>query len=37
MGSPQGRTGIENVAAAYYNAGKKKEADAVTAALREAE
>ena len=35
LGSPQGRTGIENVAAAYYNAGKKKEAEAVTASLRE--
>jgi tetratricopeptide (TPR) repeat protein len=34
MGSPQGRTGIENVAAAYYNAGKKKEAEAVTASLQ---
>jgi tetratricopeptide (TPR) repeat protein len=35
LGSPQGRTGVENVAAAYYNAGKKKEAEAVTASLQE--
>ena len=34
MGSPQGRTGIENVAAALYNSGKKKEAEAVTASLK---
>lgn len=37
LGSPQGRTGIENVAAAWYNAGKKKEAEAVTASLRDRE
>lgn len=35
LGSPQGRTGIENVAAAWYNAGKRKEAEAVLASLRE--
>jgi len=34
LGSPQGRTGIENVAAALYNAGKKKESDEVMAGLR---
>jgi tetratricopeptide (TPR) repeat protein len=34
LGSPQGRTGIENVAAALYNAGKKKESDEVLASLR---
>ncbi len=37
QGSPQGRTGIENVAAVWFNAGKKKEADAVMASLRGAE
>jgi tetratricopeptide (TPR) repeat protein len=37
LGSPQGRTGVENVAAAYFNAGKKKEAEAAMATLREAE
>src|SRR5690606_15057158 len=37
LGSPQGRTGVENVAAAWFNAGKKKEAEAVLAELRDAE
>jgi tetratricopeptide (TPR) repeat protein len=37
LGSPQGRTGIENVAAAYFNAGKKKEAEAAMAGLGETE
>jgi tetratricopeptide (TPR) repeat protein len=37
LGSPQGRVGIENVAAAWFNAGKKKEAEEVTASLRERE
>lgn len=31
LGSPQGRTGIENVAAAYFNAGKKAVGDSVMA------
>lgn len=35
LGSPQGRTGIENVAAVWFNAGKKDEAEAVLAELRE--
>jgi tetratricopeptide (TPR) repeat protein len=35
LGSPAGRVGIENVAAAWFNAGKKKEADALIASLRE--
>lgn len=33
MGNPQGRTGMENVAAAWFNAGKKAKADSITAAL----
>ena len=33
LGSPQGRTGVENVAAAYFNAGKKARADSVLAGL----
>jgi tetratricopeptide (TPR) repeat protein len=37
LGSPQGRTGIENVAAAWFNAGKKKEAEAAMAGLGESE
>ena len=37
LGSPQGRTGIENVAAAYYNAGKKTEAEAAMVGLGGAE
>jgi tetratricopeptide (TPR) repeat protein len=37
LGSPQGRTGVENVAAAYFNAGKKKEAEAAMATVRAAE
>lgn len=37
LGSPQGRVGIENVAAAWFNAGKKKEADEVLASLRNRE
>jgi tetratricopeptide (TPR) repeat protein len=36
LGSPQGRTGIENVAAALFNAGKKKESDEILASLRQA-
>lgn len=35
LGNPQGRTGIENVAAALFNAGKKKESDEVMASLRQ--
>ena len=35
MGSPQGRTGIENVAAAYFNAGKKALGDSTLASLRQ--
>jgi tetratricopeptide (TPR) repeat protein len=34
LGSPYGRTGVENVAAAWFNAGKKKEAEAAMALLR---
>jgi tetratricopeptide (TPR) repeat protein len=34
LGSPQGRTGIENVAAAYFNAGKKALSDSVMAEMR---
>jgi tetratricopeptide (TPR) repeat protein len=33
LGSPQGRTGVENVAAAWFNAGKKTEAEAAMAGL----
>jgi len=33
LGSPQGRTGIENVAASYYNDGKKALGDSVMAEL----
>lgn len=33
QGSPQGRTGVENVAAMWFNAGKKKEAEAAVASL----
>jgi tetratricopeptide (TPR) repeat protein len=33
LGSPQGRTGVENVAAAYFNAGKKVQADSIAAEL----
>ena len=33
MGSPQGRTGIENVAAVYFNAGKKARGDSILTAL----
>lgn len=36
LGSPLGRTGIENVAAALFNAGKKKESEEIMASLREA-
>jgi tetratricopeptide (TPR) repeat protein len=36
LGSPYGRTGVENVAAAWFNAGKKKEAEAAMASLAEA-
>ncbi len=35
LGSPQGRTGIENVAAAYFNAGKKARADSATISIRQ--
>ena len=35
LGSLQGRSGIENIAAIYYNAGNKKKADEVTSVLRE--
>lgn len=34
LGSPQGRTGIENVAAALFNAGKRKESEEIMASLR---
>jgi tetratricopeptide (TPR) repeat protein len=37
QGSPQGRTGMENVAAAWFNAGKKKEAEAALALLQNRE
>ncbi|HLP41194.1 MAG TPA: tetratricopeptide repeat protein, partial [Fibrobacteria bacterium] len=35
MGSLQGRSGMENVAAAYHNAGDRKRSDAILAGLRE--
>lgn len=35
MGSLQGRSGMENVAAAYHNAGDRKKAEEVLASLRE--
>jgi tetratricopeptide (TPR) repeat protein len=37
QGSPQGRIGVENVAAAWFNAGKKKEAEEAMAGLGEGE
>ena len=37
LGSPQGRTGIENVAAALFNAGQRAESDSVLAELRRRE
>jgi tetratricopeptide (TPR) repeat protein len=36
LGSMQGRSGIENIAAIYYNAGNRKKADEVLAVLSEA-
>ncbi len=35
LGSPQGRTGMENVAAAYFNEGNKAMGDSVMSAIRE--